>query len=292
MTRRTKQATVPVGVTYQSLRDGHYPIDTVAFTGLSVPGPADVYVLGNGAFAGPGVLEPFARRFVRAAAVKGRRATVVTYADPWLGEAYGADHRAWRLDKVVCATALQYDETHLVGHSWSWRAALTVAEARRRQMNIGSLVGYTPADFMCRQAPSVGGHIAQGVRRESLYRDNLADGVESAGQVVRIVGGFLGRMALDHATLVAEMRSSFCGDNSTRTAALQRTMPVGVLLGEHDAFFNADEAQGCLEAVSFAGPVGRVAATHLSAVTNTAHAAELYAFAASMVADYQPSGQA
>ncbi len=264
---------------YHTLADGHREIHVVTHGSLlNVPAEAAI-VMGNGAFATPTSLARFGRSMVQAAADEGRNIAFVTHSDPYLGRAYAQDYRTERLDRVTRDTANHYPGTHLVGHSWSWAPALQVAAGMRWNMPLDSLVAYTPADHPDLLVDRNILTLLNSVRREAFQADGFAGGLGSLSILSCIVAQMGVRLAANPAMLCGEVYRSFRTDSTRRVAALPAEVPAGFLLANHDKFYPAAVVRERLDIAGFTGPVATIEATHLSAVTNPAHAPELYRFA-------------
>jgi hypothetical protein len=258
-----------------------------------------IVVMGNGAFASSRSLGRFVAEMVRAATEDERAISVIVHHDPFLGDmqlgtAYAPQERVRRFGRAMMYAADRYDQPlQMVGHSWSWPAAtaLTARLHGTGSIEVATLTGYTPTHEVSPSTKTTPWSLLKSSAKEGWHFLRTAPTPAIAGQ---LLGSALTRLATAPGTLLREARQTFQPGNTNRdlTAISQRgATRIGLLLAEDDAFYPPFDALGRLsgEAGEPIGSKSRVMpnTTHLSAVADYRHGADLYHFIAEQDADYR-----
>lgn len=240
--------------------------------------PEIIAVVGNGAFGGPRTFGEIVRRFVEAGTKQGVHVTAVLHHDPWLGRGkYAEDYRTERLAQVFNHTVATNGRAHLVGHSWSWPGVLEIS--KDTPSSVMALEGYTPTAH-------------QEVKADGTkWRDLMANAVQEARHlnIVSGIGSITSGLMIARDMAVrfptptgrSETISAFESQATEKVLHLSGQVPIGILYPEYDAFFHPSER--ALAQLSEAEVVVRsMPTTHLGAVIDYRHGADLYELTAQL----------
>lgn len=289
------------GVYVNQLRldpDGNFPIDFDEFQNSHMyyrrPDEKDplVVVMGNGAFANSRSLGRFVAEMVRAATADERAISVIVHRDPvlgnlQLGSSYAPQERVRRFGRSMLDAADHYRQPmHVVGHSWSWPAA--VALTARLQgpdgIEVASLTGYTPTNELAPTTKTTPWSLLRSSAKEAWHFARTTPTLAIAGW---LLGSALTRFAAAPGTLLKESRRTFRPGNTNQDLAdinQNFRTRIGLLLAEDDAFYPPIDVMERMSG-SAGEPIASTTrimpdTTHLSAVADYRHGADLYRFIA------------
>jgi hypothetical protein len=285
--------------------DGRFPIDIDEYQNSHMyyrtPDEKDplIVVMGNGAFASSRSLRRFVAEMVRAATADERAISVIVHRDPMLGNlqlgpAYAPQERMRRFGRAMLYAADRYNQPlQMVGHSWSWpaAAALTVRFHGTDNIEVATLTGYTPTQEVSPTTKTTPWSLLRSSIKEGWHFLRTAPTAAIAGQ---LLGSALTRLAIAPGTLFGEARQTFRpGTTNQDLAAINQrgVTKIGLLLAEGDAFYPPIDALERMSGVA-GEPIASTSrimpnTTHLSAVADYRHGADLYHFIAEQDAAYR-----
>jgi len=273
-----KQAT---RVTRRTIEGDVRPIRTVTLTNTRDTAPGLRVVWGKAVLAGATVVRPLLERFVAAAEAEGQNVSITAFDSPRLGSSrYTHDYQAEMLERVILDRVDRTDTPVMaIGHSSMFPGTLKVAAGRPQYVR--ALIGYTPIGLRGDGEPVGYGEVAGCALEEAMYSDITKPNVARLGVLgglgINLVRGLAARSGR------AEIRRSFDADSLVEVKAVKQSagLPVGIMAGEHDAFFcPSDDVRRSLAEADI--PMHMFGATHLSAVVDSHHGEELYAFASTI----------